>query len=213
MAKDLQHTTNVVTRGVGRLLFLFRDKPRIVALLTTYLQEVQQLQDALYAIWIDRMLRGGSFTTDILNKIGKIVGQNREGSDNATYAILITARIASNRSDGRRETLIKIASLLVPNTVIQFVQFNPQSMTITPLGPVSFDPYLIANSFLIPAVAGGEYLMFVWTTQPLANTLMLGYSRGLGTTVPTAAQSPGWSGNGGAPINGGLLAGAIAETE
>lgn len=210
MATNLVHNTNVVARGVSRLLFTFRDKPRIVALLTSYLEEIQELEDALFAIWADRLLRGGSLTTEILDFIGKIVGQQREGFDNDTYALLISARIQANRSNGTRAQLIKITSLLVPNTQILFYQFNPQSELIIPFGPVGFDPYLIARSFLLVAAAAGEKLMFGWTSAPIASTLMTGYSLGLGTTVPTVAQSPGWSGNGGPPINGGLLGGAIA---
>jgi hypothetical protein len=203
---DLVHNTNVIGQGIKRLLFTFQDKPRIIALLTSYLRQVQELQDAVFAVWLDRQLSGGDLTTDLLNKIGKLVGQQREGFDNATYTLLITARIAANRSDGFRETLIHITSLLIPNTVIVFYQFNPQAEIIVPQGPVGFDPYLIARQFLLPAAAGGEWLALRWTTAPFSATLIWGWSSG-GTT-PTVAQSPGWSG--GMGVVGGQFGGLIA---
>lgn len=206
---NVERDDDVVARGVSRLIVAFQSKPRIVALLTSYLKQVQDVKTAAYDFYADRMLSSGNITTDLLNKLGKLVGQNREGFDNDTYKLLITARIAANRSDGKRETLIRITSLLVPNTLILLQQFNPQSMIIIPQGPVSFDPYFIAQQFLQKAAAAGEWLGLGWTLEPIASTLMLGYSRGLGTRVPTVAQSPGWSGNGGTPIDGGLLGGLI----
>jgi hypothetical protein len=191
---NLQQKTAVVAEGVARLLVMLR-KPRNIALLSSYLQEIQELEDAIWAVYIDRMLRGGNLTTDILNKIGKIVGQNREGQNNDNYALLISARILVNRSSAQRAPLIKIARLLIPNTPITVYDMPPASVMIVPQGPVGFDPYLIGNQFLIPAAAAGVYLMFTWTLTPIANTLMWGYSQANGTTVPTVAQSLGWSGD------------------
>jgi hypothetical protein len=210
MANPVKNT-EYTAQGLTRLVTAFRDKPRIAALLASYLDEIQEIENAAFDIYLDRMLRGGTVTDDIANKIGKMVGQNREGFDTPTYLLLITARIAANRSDGKRETLIRIAKLLIPDTLIFVYQFNPQSLLMIPQGPVPFDPYLIARQFLLPAVAGGEGFMFGWVLQPIASSLMYGYSVANGTTVPTTAQSPGWSGNGGTPIDGGLFGGMITE--
>lgn len=215
MSKDLAVNTEVVSRGVSRLLFTFQDKPRIVALLSSYLAEVQELRDATYQVWVLRQLQriiAGTVvpTNDIMNKLGKLVGQPREGFDNVNYAILISARIRANKSTGRTADIIAVTSLLVPGTAIYVQDLPPASIMITPQGAVLFDPYLIGESFLLKAVAAGVYLMFRWTTAPFANTLILGYARGLGAIVPTIDQSPCWSGD---LSVGGLLAGLVVGVE
>lgn len=143
---------------------------------------------------------------DLLDKMGKIVGQPRNGMIDTDYLILITARIAANRSDGRRETLIRIAKLLVPGATIYVKDFPPCSVYVAPQAPITINPY-VAAQFMEVATAAGVYLMFGWTTADLVNTLTFGYSVANGTTVPTTAQSPGWSVT---PISGGALGGVIA---
>lgn len=215
MSKDLERNPDYVGQGLQRLLFLFKDKPRIASLIKSYLAQVQELEDAAYSVWLlgqlQRIISGEVTPTDnIMDVLGRIVGQQREGFDNINFAILISARIASNRSRGKHADMIRVTKRLVPDAVVSVRTLPPASLLIVPSTPVGFDPYLIGESFLIPAVSAGVYLMFLWTTQPIANTLMLGYSRPVGATVPTIDQSPGWTGNGGTPIAGGLLGGLVA---
>jgi hypothetical protein len=141
---------------------------------------------------------------DLLDKLGKIVGEPRNGLGDVEYYVLITARIAANRSDGRRATLIKIAKLLVPGSVY-VKDFPPASLLMIPSAPISVNPYTAAQSFLQPSASAGVRLIFGWSTTPGTNRLTAGYSVANGTTIPSTAQSPGWSGG----ITGGIFSGAI----
>jgi hypothetical protein len=204
------HNTDYLDDGLNKLLGVFQGKPRIASLLKSWLLEAQAVEDAFWDIWFNRLLANNTATGDLLRILGALVGQGSEGQTDANFRLLITARIRANRSDGLREDLITITSLLVPSTTIFVKDYPPGALMIIPLGPVSFSPYLIYSSFLKPAVLAGVRLMFGWTTAPIASTLIWGYSPG-GITQPTTAQSPGWSGNGGAPINGGEFGGIISS--
>lgn len=135
---------------------------------------------------------------DLLDKMGKIVGLSRNGLDDPTYFLLITAKIAANKSDGKRETLIKVAKLLVPGASIYVKDFPPCSVYIAPQSPVFVDPY-VAAAFLVAAKAAGVQIMFAWSAVPLSSTIIGGsiYAPGFAAGPPatnagvTASQSPG----------------------
>lgn len=135
---------------------------------------------------------------DLLDKIGKIVGQPRNGMIDAQYLLLIQTRIAVNRSDGRRETLIRIAKLLVPGATIYVKDFPPCAIYIAPQAPITLDPYS-AGGFMALAKSAGVMLMFVWTAVAIANTFTWGsiYAPGFSAGPPatnaggTAAQAWG----------------------
>lgn len=215
---SIMHKTDYLVEGLGRMLEQFKGKPRFTAIITAYMNEVQAAEDALWEIYISRLLQdllvNGSDDTDLINKLGALVGQNREGFDNATYIRLIAARIKTNRSDGKRETMIAIASILVPETVIEAREYVG-AIVITAHGPVVVPSYVIAFEFLARAVIGGVRASFVWQGTPNNTTLTLGYKfNPSAITQPTADQSPGYYGTGpssGFYIAGGALAGEFTQ--
>lgn len=135
---------------------------------------------------------------DLLDKLGKIVGQPRNGMVDTDYLVLITARIAANRSDGRRESLIRLAKLLVPGATVYIKDFPPCSVLVYPQAPIQVDPY-VAAQFMEIAKSAGVLLMFEWTASPVASTITAGsiYASGFSAGPPatntgvTSAQSPG----------------------
>src|ERR1700761_4538956 len=119
--------TNYVGQGLARMLFCLQNKPRLAALATSYLSGVQDLENAAIDLLLSRMVQNNP-TGDLLDKLGKLVGQDREGFSDADYLLLITARIRANRSGARHEDLIAIATLLIPNTQIVLRDLPPASM-------------------------------------------------------------------------------------
>jgi hypothetical protein len=202
----ITHDVNVKARGLSRMLSQFRGKPRFEALLASYLDEFQEIEDALYEVYTKRELQNGTATGDLLAKLGKIVGQGSEGLSDDLYRLLIQARIASNRSNGRREELINVASLLVPLTSIYVKDYPPGSVYVNPRGVVELPPYLVGQSFLARATAAGVLLIFVWSSVDVLHTFTLGSVDG-SVTVPVANQSFGSVD--GAVTTGGKLAGAV----
>ena len=202
----LTHDTEVVSRGLSRLLAQFRGKPRIEALLTSWLDEFQELEDALYEVYFNRELQQRVATGDLLIKLGNLVGQQSEGLSDPDFLILITARIKANRSTGRRQDLIDIGLVLSPDGVVVIKDLPPASVYVQ-IEDLAFSPVLVVKDFLGRAVAAGVRLIFVWSSAPASNTLTFGSINGFS---PTADQSPGSINAVG--IGGGQFAGALQVT-
>lgn len=201
---DITHNTTYVVDGLNRLLSIFKGKPRITAWLTSYLEEFQAAEDAMWDVFSKRLLQDGAATGDLLAKLGKLVGQSSQGLPDAQFLTFITARIKANRSRGWRQNLIDIATLLVPTAPI-YVKDFPVGILIMPRVLLPVNPQIAATSFLARATAAGVQLMFVWTGFAPTQTLTLGSV--WASSNPTSAQSPGSVY--GVAANSGQMAGAI----
>ncbi len=188
------------------MLAMFRGKPRMTVLLSSWLDEFQSVEDALYSVYFDRALQNSTATGDLLEKLGKIVGQGSEGLVDAQFSILIQARIQANRSDGRRAQLISIAQLLAPGLIIEVKDLPPASVYVHPRGALILPPVLVGRDFLASATAAGVLLIFVWTAVSAATTLTLG-SVDVAVAVPTIDQA--LASVDVAVTTGGELAGAV----
>ncbi len=108
-----------VAVALSRLRQQYRDKPNIVALVTALITPFQSLEEALWALLTQR-----SVTTAVgaqLDVLGKLVKQPRAGLDDDDYRRYIRARIATNRSDGLVEDLIKVAGLVIGDDAARIV--------------------------------------------------------------------------------------------
>jgi hypothetical protein len=181
----------------------------MAALLTSFLDECQAVEDAAWDVYIDRQLQQNLAFGDLLDKLGGLVGQGREGFIDNVYNLLIRARIATNRSSGRRTAILRVATLLLPGTAIEAREYVG-AVVITGYGPVTVPAATIEDEFLERAKMAGVRMSFVWLGTPLASTILGGYAfRPDLITTPTAAQSPGYDGT----ITGGLLAGEMTQDE
>lgn len=88
-------------------------KPNLQALLTVYADSVQELQNAIAQVRLARSVF--TATDDALDILGEFVGENRGGSDDATYRTRIQARIAANRSLGNVPDLINVVRTALAN--------------------------------------------------------------------------------------------------
>lgn len=161
LAHNMQH----VEQGLGKLIHRFR-KPKIKALLGSWLSEVQALEDALWILYVETFL--GVAEGDALDQLGRIVGQARAGRVDDVYRLWIRARILILRSSGRAEQLIAAARLVL--TTITRVVWEEG------LGPAQFLMHIEGaitgtegNEFaklLRIARAGGVRSELHWYTTP-----------------------------------------------
>lgn len=201
----ITHKTDYFAEAKSRLTQQFKGLPRIEGFLKAVSAEVQELEDAMWEVFIDRVLQSDLATDDLLAKLGALVGQGSEGLSDAQYRILIQARILANRSSGRREELITILSTLCPGMTIRAHDYYPASFYLWPMGAVPVPPILVGASFLSVAVAAGVKLIFVWNTDALANQFIFGSVDG-SVDVPTINQC--FASTDGAVTTGGTFAGA-----
>ncbi len=97
----------------GRKLLIeqFRKKPNIDGFLSAYLNRVQELEDEIWKVLWGWVL--GYAVAGQLDDLGVVVGEAREGREDAEYEAAIRVRIRVNRSKGRSSDLVDIADLLL----------------------------------------------------------------------------------------------------
>lgn len=88
----------------------FQDTVDVLAALTTQLQEVEDdIQFHEATLWNIDASEGV-----LLDRIGDLIGQARQDSDDAEYRIFLKARVKANVSQGTREDYIGICNELWP---------------------------------------------------------------------------------------------------
>jgi len=108
--------TTHVADGLAHLTDQFRGQPNIQAIATAFLQEVQTLENAIQFVIVQRLIQNA--TGIQIDGIGSIVGQPRNGLDDATYKFVIQARIRAINSKGRPEDIIQVGALATQSAVV-----------------------------------------------------------------------------------------------
>lgn len=100
ISQILDHTA----QAKARLLQQYKDKPRLNAVLAAYVDQIQEVEDALYPVIAARML--DSATGSTLDAIGTYFNVARQGLNDADYRNVIYGTIAVQSSDTTVETLL-----------------------------------------------------------------------------------------------------------
>jgi hypothetical protein len=180
--------TDHVEQARAKLVQKYRDKPRFLALLDSFIKQIQELENAIDQVIRSRFLdEADDFHTELL---GKLVGQPRRGEDLATYKLYISARILVNRSLARAADIIQIANVLLrADEPDEFVLYDEGACHITLTAPDELDPDAdpeVLVEMVRQAKAAGVGLLFIYPTVPAANTFR--YT----SSSPTFNPSEGW---------------------
>ena len=131
--------TSHVEEGVANLTSQFKDKPKIVALVSIYLRQIQDVENAASDLLTETNLDNA--TGIHLDNIGVIVGESRTGRSDLQYRTAIRARILLNTSNGTMEDVIALAIS---------VAGAPVTITVTEFFPAGFVAHI--NEPIDPAV-------------------------------------------------------------
>lgn len=156
----LTHYRDHVEQGLSRLLWQFKDKPRIAAWTRSYLRQVQLLEDAAWDVLIKRWIDYAEGVQ--LDVIGKIVGELRAGRVDAIYKTFIHARVRINRSQGSTGDVLDVFQIISTTPAI-FAEYAPAALFLELLQIPEVDPALIYKS-LNDAKAGGVKLALIAPT-------------------------------------------------
>ena len=88
----------------------YKGKPKIEALLASWVDELQEVEDVLFDLF-DAFLLDNA-VGDQLDFIGKMVGELRKNRSDADYRLFVKARIAINRSNGKPEEILSILRIV-----------------------------------------------------------------------------------------------------
>jgi hypothetical protein len=136
-------TIDHVAGAIGRLREQFKDKPNIVALLSALVRPSQAIENTLQDMLVFRTVDRATGVN--LDRLGKIVGQPRNGLVDDDYRRYIRARIAANRSRGTVNDILKVARLIVysDDASLEIDQQGTAAFVIRVVG-VTVDPSLAA---------------------------------------------------------------------
>jgi len=112
-----------VSDGLSRLLTQYKGKPKMEAVLTAYMEQVQDLETAFFELLQLRYISTGvGIQLDIA---GKILGEPRNERVDELYRVALKARALINYSEGTPEDLLEVLLALISgqgNPVTQWVQ-------------------------------------------------------------------------------------------
>lgn len=102
-------TTHIVD-GLKRRIEQYKNKPNIEGTLTSFIKQVQDLEDAGDEMFLERMLADA--VGEQLDQFGKIVVLARQGFDDDFYRVLLFVKIGQNVSNGEPERIISTMKTL-----------------------------------------------------------------------------------------------------
>ncbi len=181
----IDHVANALTR----LCEYAKGKPKIRDLLTMLVEPVQDVENAFQQILLERTVdRAIGAQLDV---VGEIVGQPRSGvTDDELYRRYIRARIATNKSRGTVNDLLKVARLVVYNEEASLVVDlqGTAALVLGVYGPGTSDEVAdILIAFLRQAVAAGVRIILETDSAPDEDSFYTGLTVHLdGAHIATA---------------------------
>jgi len=161
----LARVDNHVEDGLRLPLAQFRGLPVFEALLSSLLKQVQEIEDALWDVLVRTQLPLAAGVQ--LDRLGRIVGQPRQGRGDESYRIWIAARVMVNRSSGLAEQVIAIVEKLVEGKDLELREEPPAAFTIDVQEPITeLDGVEIAK-ILQRARAAGVRGLLEWFSEPI----------------------------------------------
>lgn len=187
------HKTDYTAEALERLLSTLQGGTKTEALVSSYLDRCQELEDAAYELLEQRGI--DSATGDRLDRIGALVGIPRGGQEDNTYRLRIRAEIAVLNSDGLASDILDVLRLLVGATVAQvsISEYFPKTVYVYTHNLIVDEDTAVIASLLRRAVSAGTELQFIFSTVEVNDANTFHFSETPGTSE--AAKTYGF-GNG-----------------
>jgi hypothetical protein len=172
--------------GLSRLLDQFQGSPNLLALATSYLDQVQAFEDAAHPMLPERDI--DQMTGDRLDGLGRITNQFRSGLSDDDYRQQLKAELAVLRSQGTAEEILTIAQLLIEMAVADYEMYElyPKALYLRPVDHGLTQDAAVIGAKLRRAVSATTDMLFVYSEYPDNTTFTL--SR-LGATAETSANT------------------------
>ena len=179
------------------LITQYKNKPRLRALLQSYLDELEELKVAREQVRVAFRL-GDAFGAQ-LDILGKIVGAARQGFDDAAYEQLVRAYIRAQKSEGKPEDIYAVFRILLdPGDLMVLDEYYPMSFVLR----------LASDAGLNLSVL--KALLTIAKGQAVRASLVYGRKTRVFKTAPGATSVINTNiglGDVGNPAKGGLLSG------
>jgi len=160
----------------GRLYTQFRNKPRLLALVDAFASQVQQLQNAAWAVLTERSIETAVGAQ--LDVIARVVGFPRSGQSDEEYRLYLRGEIRANRSSGTGDDVINVLKLVFPGASVVLVNDTDTSggrFLVRLDGHAATDPEVQASLYFIAkSKLAGVKAWFQWSPSPDESSFTLG---------------------------------------
>lgn len=150
---EIIQITDHVTKALDRIISQYKGKPLFEAFLSTFVKQVQDIEDATFGLIAGRSLDNA--IGEQLDKIGTIVGQERGNFDDDFYRILLFVKIGQNTSQGGPNKAINIFKLLTQADLVHYMNLNSASIMLATSGVISSDQVNFIFRSMELVIAGG----------------------------------------------------------
>ena len=190
-----------ISEGLGRVIYQYRSKPKLMTYIACLLDQVQCLDDAA-----EQVFEAFCFDNAVaqrLRVLGDLVGQEPSGLGDDAFRTLIRARIRANRSEGKIGDLCSIADLLLSGYTYQATPGVVEFFT-----PVPATIAAVVWSVLQRACNQGGRIFLNWAADPAEQSFLFASAAECGAGISISADG-GWDSAAGLTTAGkfrGLLA-------
>lgn len=170
----IAQVTDHADQGVALLLDQYKEKPRLEAWMRSFLDEVQELEDATFEVLESRDVDNAEDAQ--LELLGRVVGQVRVGPTDEVFRLFIKVRIRINRSHGKAVDVIEVGRLATDGRTQKFYPLYPASHVIDVLEPLDVTLAPLASyiaQLIAEATGGGIESSLHWSDDPEDETFAL----------------------------------------
>lgn len=146
------HDTDVINEGLALFYRVFRGSPKLQALASAYLKQLQDVEDALWAMLTESSL--ATATYDQLDQLGALENVPRSSiatsgtfGDDA-YRRCLRGIVAARRSRGYPEDVINAARLMLGHSNFSYVE-GAASLYVEPHQPIVASPSYVPTAELL----------------------------------------------------------------
>lgn len=153
---------NHVQAALARLLQQYKGQPRIEAMISSFVEQIQDIENAMFDLDAGRQIANAVGAQ--LDGIGEIVGFPRNGLDDMTYLVFLYGKIGENTSDTTKDKIINIALLVFISNFVLMDEIPPAAVGLE-IGSPGLDPslFVLATELVAKSLGGGIGLGFLAT--------------------------------------------------
>lgn len=166
MSQPITHIVDHEAQAVARLPQQYVGKPNISAMATIFGDRYQTVEDVFWDMYSNGSLANAHDT--MLDQIGEIVGQPRNGMADPLYRIRIAARIGQNVSKGTAEDVIKIFKILMQADRVYYRPDYPAGFILTAIGGTPLGSMSDIKNAMNSSRMGGVSINLYTTTASVA---------------------------------------------
>lgn len=156
---DPVYITDHVERARELMTNDLKDKPNMGAFNKAFVSEVQELEDVFYELVIQRRVETAQGA--MLDQLGAVVGEARDGLSDNDYRRFVQARVETNIGEGEIPRLISVLKTITGASTVRFQALPPANYSVSYVVPsplaTSLTQRIVAQVLeLTPAGVGFE---------------------------------------------------------